>query len=49
MLENDDEWSPYLSIDDAYKLDEIREALQAKNIKKALEYAKVYYLKPIAV
>lgn len=27
LMETDDEWSPYLSVEDAYKLDDVREAL----------------------
>ena len=26
LLEADEEWSPYLSLDDAYKLDDVRDA-----------------------
>lgn len=26
LIEDDTQWSPYLSIDDAYKLDDVREA-----------------------
>ncbi|MEP6888433.1 MAG: hypothetical protein ABI945_08940 [Nitrospirales bacterium] len=28
LLVIDDEWSPYLSVEDAYKLDDVREALK---------------------
>ncbi len=28
LLVTDDEWSPYLSVEDAYKLDDVREALK---------------------
>ncbi|MGH7231220.1 MAG: hypothetical protein ACREJU_07660 [Nitrospiraceae bacterium] len=30
LLVTDDEWSPYLSVQDAYKLDGVREALKKK-------------------
>ncbi len=36
LLENDEGWSPYLSIEDAYKLDDIRDALRHGDIKKHL-------------
>jgi hypothetical protein len=49
LIENDDEWSPYLSIEDARKLDELRLALRNKELEKAKKYGKIYLLKPIAV
>lgn len=48
LLETGEGWSPYLSLEDARKLDEVREALQNENIKKAQKLSKVYYLKPVA-
>ena len=42
-------WSPYLSLDDAYKLDDIRDALQQGDIKNAARLARVFTLTPIAV
>ena len=41
-------WSPYLSLDDAYKLDDVRQALHQGNIKAASRLAKVFTLTPIA-
>lgn len=49
LLETDDGWSPYLSLEDAYKLDDLREALRNEDLQKALKIAKVYSLKPVAV
>ena len=28
LIETGEEWAPYLSLDDAYKLDDVREALR---------------------
>ena len=42
-------WSPYLSLDDAYRLDEVRDALRRGDIKAAARLARVYTLTPIAV
>ena len=42
-------WSPYLSLDDAYKLDDIRNALQQGDVKSAARIARIYTLTPIAV
>jgi hypothetical protein len=49
LLETDDGWSPYHSLEDAYKLDDLREALRNEDLQKALKIAKVYSLKPVAV
>ena len=42
-------WSPCLSLDDAYKLDNIRDALQQSDVKSAARLARVFTLTPIAV
>jgi hypothetical protein len=43
------EWSPYLTLEEAYKLDDIREALKKGDLKAASKMVKVYELHPIAV
>lgn len=43
----DHEWSPYLSQRDAYKLDDVREALRRGDIASAAAHAKVYTLSPV--
>ncbi len=47
LVYTDDEWSPYLSLEDAMKLDDVREALQQKNLRVAQELARVYALSPL--
>ncbi|MCD4805650.1 MAG: hypothetical protein K8R07_08260 [Desulfobacterales bacterium] len=42
-------WSPYLSLDDAYKLDDIRNALRQGDVKSAAQLARIFTLTPIAV
>ncbi len=42
-------WSPYLSLKDAKKLDNVREALWKGDLKKATKSARVYKLDPISV
>ncbi|MDQ3396183.1 MAG: hypothetical protein M3511_00195 [Deinococcota bacterium] len=42
-------WSPYLSLDDAEKLDDVREALRSDDLKEAAKLARVYKLIPVAV
>jgi hypothetical protein len=48
LLYTDDEWSPYLSIEDATKLDDVREALRRKDFTTAQKLARVYRLAPLA-
>jgi hypothetical protein len=49
LLETNESWSPYLSLEDAYKLDDLREALQKNDLEKAKRLAKIYTLQPVAV
>jgi len=45
LIEEDGGWAPYLSLSDAYRLDEVREALRGSDIKRASELAaRVYRL-----
>jgi len=46
---DDTGWSPYLSVQDAYKLDDVREALRLGDIEAASKLATVYTLTPAAV
>jgi hypothetical protein len=49
LIETNEGWTPYLSLDDAYKLDDIRAALRNKDLDKAKQLAKIYTLQPVAV
>ena len=49
MLYTDDDWSPYLSVEDALKLDEVRESLRRKDFETAQKLSQVYTLAPLAV
>lgn len=41
-------WAPYLSVEDAYKLDDVREALRAGDLGRASQLAaRVYRLTPV--
>lgn len=42
LLETDSGWSPYLSIEDALKIDDVRDALQHNDVEKAKINASVY-------
>lgn len=48
LIESEDSWSPYLSREDAYKLDEVRQALRRGDIEAAAKFGRVYGLKPLA-
>ena len=49
LIYTDESWSPYLSMDDAQKLDEVREALQRGDLKTASQRSRVFSLTPIAL
>ena len=48
LIEADEGWSPYLSLDDAYKLDDVREALRQGDVARAARLARVYRLTPVS-
>ena len=48
LIQTDTGWSPYLSLDDAYKLDDVREALRRRDVRTASRLARVYTLTPVA-
>ena len=48
-LEEPEGWSPYVSLEDAYRLDDVREALRRGDVKTAARYARVFSLAPVAV
>ena len=47
VTESEQGWSPTISVQDAYKLDDVREALKAGNLKAAAQYGRVYELRPV--
>lgn len=42
-------WAPYLSLEDAQKLDVVREALRRGEFKSASQLARVFKLTPLTV
>ena len=44
LIDTEEGWSPYLSLEDAQKLDEIRLALRRGDLKKASQLARVFQL-----
>lgn len=48
LLEDDTGWSPYLAPEDAFKLDDVRDALRRGDIRAAAAVARVFELRPVA-
>ena len=44
LLEESEGWSPYLSLEDIYHLDNVREALGQGDVKTATKYTRVFSL-----
>lgn len=49
LLDADDGWSPYLSLEDAYRLDDVRDALRRGDLEAAARHGRVYTLTPVAM
>ncbi|MBX7251763.1 MAG: hypothetical protein K1X50_07250 [Candidatus Promineofilum sp.] len=49
LIITEDEWSPYLSLQDAYKLDDMHAALRRGDVATAAKIGRVYRLIPVAV
>ncbi len=47
LFDDESGWSPYLCLEDAYRLDEAREALRQKDIEAASKYGKIYELRQV--
>jgi hypothetical protein len=48
LIEDDTGWSPYLSVEDARKLDQVRSALREGDIAAAARHGRVFELVPVA-
>ena len=49
LIETDEGWSPYLSLEDAYKLDDVRKALRRGDIEAAAKLGRVFKLTPVSM
>lgn len=47
LIQSEHEWAPYLSVEDAGRLDSVREALQEDDVKSASRYGRIYRLEPV--
>jgi hypothetical protein len=48
LIEEEGGWSPYLSLDDAKKLDAVRLALRQGNVAAAAKHGRVFELRPVS-
>ncbi len=48
LIPDDDAWGPYISKDDAMKLDRVRSALKRGDIPAAVREARVFKLMPLS-
>ncbi len=49
LIDTPEGWSPYLALEDAYKLDDVREALRKGDLDTASRLSRLYTLTPVAV
>lgn len=49
IIDSDEGWLHYLSLDDAYRIDDLRQALRNEDIRSASRMARVYTLTPVAL
>ncbi|MBN2029443.1 hypothetical protein JW824_04295 [bacterium] len=49
LIENEEGWAPYISVEDAHKLDDVRDALRRGDIRKASQIGRIFKLTPVAV
>ena len=49
LTDAEEGWSPYLSLEDAKKLDEVRECLQRGDLKRAGQLARIFKLTPVSM
>lgn len=49
LTNSEEGWSPYLSLADAQKLDDVREALRRGDLKRAGQLARIFKLTPVSV
>jgi hypothetical protein len=47
LIDTGEGWAPYLSLEDAEKLDDVREALRKEDISTVSKLARVFRLTPV--
>lgn len=48
LITTDEGWAPYLSLEDAERLDSVRESLRRGDLRAASRDARVYHLTPVS-
>jgi hypothetical protein len=48
LLVDESGWSPYLGVEDANRLDDVRDALRRGDLKTAARFGRIYELRPVA-
>jgi len=48
LIEAEDAWSPCLSLEDAYRIDDVRDALRRGDVAQAVRLARVSKLTPVS-
>lgn len=48
LIDSDEGWAPYLTLEDVEKLDQVREALRRGDVKTASAFGRVFYLMPVS-
>ena len=48
LIEDETGWSPYLSVEDATKLDLVRKALRGNDLTEAAKHGRVFRLMPVS-
>jgi len=49
MIYDDHPWAPYLTVEDALKLDSVKSALNKENLAVASKFGRIYELKPVSL
>jgi hypothetical protein len=49
LIDSQGGWAPYLSLETAQKLDEVRQALRSGDVQTASKFARVFSLTPVKV
>ena len=47
IIEDETDWSPYLTVKDSYRLDDVREALRQNDLESAARYGRIYEMHPV--
>lgn len=48
LVEDGTGWSPYIGVEDALKLDDVRDALRNGKLAEAAKYGKIFELRPVS-